>query len=200
MDNDYTDVSPADTQKSTPRPRPYSGIFGGVLVGIGLGLILLAVIGQFWDPSQPAEETAVSPQRDSQAPNFMLSDLSGQEISLSDLRGRVVLINFWATWCGPCQLEMPALQSRYEMYEGDLTVLAVDFDEPADLVQDFVDEYGLTFDVLLDPGASVQQLYRVLGYPTSVFVDEQGVIRIIHVGIMAESQLDSYLGEMGLVQ
>ncbi len=193
---------PALPTQETPR-RSFSGIWGAVLVGLGIGLILLAIVGRFW---QPAVETNsndgldTAPVRGSLAPDFELADISGEQVALSDLRGRVVLINFWATWCGPCRVEMPALQSRYERYRPDLAVLAVDFDEPEDLVRDFAQEFGLTFNVLLDPGAAIQTLYQVRGYPTSVFVDEQGVIRIIHIGIMADSQLDGYLAEMGLAQ
>ncbi len=192
---------PALPTQETPR-RSFGGIWGAVLVGLGIGLILLAILGRFWQPAVETDPNGLetAPVRGSLAPNFELSDISGEQVSLSDLRGRVVLINFWATWCGPCRVEMPALQSRYERYRPDLAVLAVDFDEPEDLVRDFAQEFGLTFNVLLDPGAAIQTLYQVRGYPTSVFVDEQGVIRIIHIGIMADSQLDGYLAEMGLAQ
>jgi peroxiredoxin len=79
-----------------------------------------------------------------------------------------------------------------------LTVLGVDFDEPEADVRSFRDELGLTFPLLLDPGAKVQELYRVVGYPTTVFVDEQGYVRVVHVGIMSPEQIDRYLAEMGV--
>jgi peroxiredoxin len=154
---------------------------------LGLALLLLAACG-------PAQ----GPVEGGMAPDFEAESLSGETVKLSDFRGHPVLINFWATWCIPCEIEMPAIQARYETYSPELVVLAVDFDEPRELVEDFVYELDLTFNVLLDPGGSVQQLYRVRGYPTSVFVDAEGVIQKIHIGLMTEKQLDENLAWIGL--
>ena len=141
-------------------------------------------------------ETA--PVKGALAPDFTLETTNGETISLSDFRGKAVLINFWATWCGPCRTEMPFIQSRFERYAPDLVVLAVDYDEPKDLVVEFVEELGLTFTVLLDPGGLIQNVYLVRGYPSSFFVDANGVIQAVHIGVMAESQLDEYLAQVGL--
>lgn len=135
---------------------------------------------------------------DAPAPDFELAALNGESIRLEELRGQPVLINFWATWCAPCQLEMPAFQDRYEQHAGALRVLAVNFDEPRADVQAFADDLGLTFDVLPDPGGEVQRLYQVRGYPTTVLVDADGVVRVLHIGLMTENQLDQYLSELGL--
>jgi peroxiredoxin len=132
------------------------------------------------------------------APDFTLQSVSGETVSLSDHRGKVVLINFWATWCPPCRQEMPDIQDRYARYSPDLVVLAVNNNETADLVAAFVDEFGLTFDPLLDPGAVVQTLYQLNGYPTSIFVDRDGVIQVIKVGFMTAGQMDGYLGSLGI--
>ncbi|NIM92500.1 MAG: redoxin domain-containing protein [Anaerolineales bacterium] len=140
-----------------------------------------------------------APVLNAPAPDFTLTNLEGDEVSLSDFQGQPVLINFWATWCAPCRIEMPAIQDRFERFSTDgLAVLAVDFDEPASDVQAFGDELGLTFDLLLDPGAEIQRLYLVQGYPTSFFVDREGIIRVHHIGVMTEGQLDGYLAEVGL--
>lgn len=176
-------------------------LLAGLLLGAGVGVIVLSA----W---QAARETPAADGRSlpasadlsvgSLAPDFTLASLDGGEIGLADLRGQVAVLNFWATWCAPCRLEMPALQSRAEKFHGRLRVLAINFDEPEEDVRAFVDELGLTFDVLLDPGAQVQSLYRIRGYPTSYFVDEEGVIRAIHIGLLTEGQLDGYLAELGL--
>lgn len=134
----------------------------------------------------------------SRAPAFELESLSGGMLGLDDFRGEVILINFWATWCGPCRLEMPAIQQRYE--DTDLVVLAVNFDEPRDQVQDYIDELSLSFPVLLDPGGAIQLLYQIRGYPTTYFVDEEGIIQIVHIGFMADEQLDGYMSDMGLLR
>lgn len=132
------------------------------------------------------------------APEFELETIEGETLKLSDFRGKAVLINFWATWCGPCRVEMPALQSRFDFYSPDLVILAVDNDESLELVSAFFDELGLTFPALLDPGAVIQDLYKIRGYPSSFVVDRDGIIRAIHIGIMTEDQLDGYLAEVGI--
>ncbi len=155
--------------------------------------------------SEPTEipelGTAVSkiaPEIGAQAPDFALRDLRGNEVRLSEYRGRTVLLTFWATWCGPCRLEMPAFEDRYQELKGDnFIVLGVNYDEPVEDVRAFGDELGLSFPLLLDPGGSVQRLYRIRGYPSSIFVDPQGVVRIVHLGLITEGQLRDYLVELG---
>lgn len=117
-----------------------------------------------------------------------------------DLRGKVVLLNFWATWCAPCRVEMPTLQSRHERYPEQLVVVGIDFDEPKKNVAAFVEEFGLTFPILLDPGGKVQDDYHIRGYPTTIFLDKTSLVQIVHIGIMTEDQLDDYLIEMGVTE
>jgi peroxiredoxin len=178
-------------------------LIAGIAVGLGIGVLLIGIFqgdgsvrsnAAASDTSGSASELAL----DAPAPDFALESLAGGEIHLEDYRGQVVLLNFWATWCGPCRLEMPAFQDRFKQHGGDLQVVGVNFDEPAHEVQNFVDELGITFDILLDPGAEVQRLYQVRGYPTTYFLDADGVVRIIHIGLMTEGQLDDYLVELGL--
>lgn len=117
------------------------------------------------------------------APDFVLTDLDGQSVRLSDLRGHAVLLNFWATWCSPCRAEMPDLQVIHEEYGGDgLVILAANINESRDGVQEFVTHYSLTFRVLLDSSGQVARLYQVRGIPTTFFIDRDGVIRDRVVG------------------
>lgn len=175
----------------------------GLIVGAGLGALIFFGIGNgrrlFGGKDIAAgKNLTASLALGSPAPDFELTNLAGESIRLSELKGTVVLINFWATWCGPCRLEMPAIQERYERFLPELAVLAVNFDEPVDDVQSFVDELSLTFDVLLDPGAKIQDLYRVRGYPTTFLVDKEGIIQVHHIGLMTEEQLDGYLAQLGV--
>ncbi|MFQ5942598.1 MAG: peroxiredoxin family protein [Anaerolineales bacterium] len=151
--------------------------------------------------ADPADLAAlkVAPTQGALAPDFSLLNLEGEPVTLSELRGHPLMINLWATWCAPCRIEMPHIQDRFERYAGEgFLVLAVDFDEPAGLVEEFRDEFGLTFDILLDPGAEVQELYRNRSYPSTFFVDENGVIQVQHIGVMTEGQLDQNLAAIGL--
>jgi cytochrome c biogenesis protein CcmG, thiol:disulfide interchange protein DsbE len=175
---------------------------GGLIVGVGLGLLVLALLG--FNRSAPASDemaqdgnVPVAPKVGSPAPDFELERLSGEPLKLADLHGQPVVINFWATWCIPCEIEMPLLQDRFEKNPG-LRVLAVNFAEPAADVQAFVDQHGLTFDVLLDPRAIVQSAYRVRGYPTTYFIDSEGVVQAVHIGILLDKQLDGYLEDIGV--
>ncbi len=140
----------------------------------------------------------IAPEIAAEAPDFALRDLRGNEVRLSEYRGRTVLLTFWATWCGPCRLEMPAFEDRYqELKDDNFIVLGVNYDEPVEDVRTFRDEFGLSFPLLLDPGGSVQRLYRIRGYPSSIFVDPQGVVRVVHLGLITEGQLRDYLVELG---
>jgi len=183
--------------------RKLMPLLGGILLGLGIGIVIF--YGFLKDDSVPKTSNLTQgsapqpvPSLDAPAPDFELSTLSGESIQLEDYRGKVVLLNFWATWCAPCRLEMPALQEHFEEHDGKLAVVAINNAENPEDVRNFVEELDLTFDVLLDPEAEVQRLYQVRGYPTSFLVDADGVIRIQHIGLMTEGQLDSYLQELEL--
>lgn len=111
------------------------------------------------------------------APDFTVTDLEGRAVSLSDFRGQPVMINFWATWCKPCVLEMPMFVSAYERYKDEgFVVLAVNVQEPVADVEPFARERGLSMPVVLDEDGHVSTIYRVRGLPSTFFVDAQGIL------------------------
>jgi peroxiredoxin len=117
------------------------------------------------------------------AKDFQLESIDGRKYRLSDLKGKVVLVNFWATWCGPCVAEMPLFARVYEKYKGQgFELLAISNDDPADrdLVRQFAQKHQLNFPALYDDG--IAKLYGVDGYPVSVFIDRQGNIRYVQDG------------------
>jgi peroxiredoxin len=119
------------------------------------------------------------------APDFALRDTSGRAVSLGSLRGRVVLLDFWATWCIPCRSEMPAIDRLYRDRPRQLAVLAVDRQEPVGDVEAFARRYGLAVRPLLDPTLAAWKLYGVSNVqPVSFWVDPNGVIRARHFGPM----------------
>lgn len=112
------------------------------------------------------------------APDFRLKTLKGEAAALSDYRGKIVLINFWATWCGPCKAEMPSMEALYRSYpREDFEILAVSIDiDPAAPIQQFIEDFGFTFPVLLDETFQVNDQYQVRVVPTSVVVDRKGIV------------------------
>ena len=174
----------------------------GLLVGAGLAILIYFALGLSNDDASQFDElpgvslpesTAIG----APAPDFELNNLANETIRLSELRGKIVVINFWATWCEPCKVEMPFFEELYSSSQKQLEILAVNFDEPSQQVQEFAEEYKLSFPILLDPGGNVQNLYRVRGYPTTFILDEEGIVRYHHIGLITEGQLDQYLSELG---
>lgn len=126
-----------------------------------------------------------SPREGFLAPDFTLDNLQGEKVTLSDLRGKIVVINLWATWCPPCRAEMPALENAYEQYkDSGLVVLGLNVtnQDSESEVPRFVEEFGLTFPILLDRDGSVSALYELRGLPTTFFVNRAGIIRTVVVG------------------
>lgn len=118
------------------------------------------------------------------APDFTLPSLDGQTVRLSDLRGKAVLLNFWATWCAPCRLEMPTMEKAYQEYKSrGLEILAVSLDAGSNsVVKHFMQELQLDFPVLLDPNMEVLRLYRQFSIPATFLIDKQGIVRHRELG------------------
>ena len=125
------------------------------------------------------QELKESPQEGFLAPNFSLPDLGGTQISLSDFRGKVVLLNFWATWCAPCRMEVPSLDRLYQLRKDrEFEILAVSVDRASlSKVASFVANYQMSFPVLRDQRGEVGQRYWAKAIPTSFLLDKKGVIR-----------------------
>jgi cytochrome c biogenesis protein CcmG/thiol:disulfide interchange protein DsbE len=132
------------------------------------------------------------------APDFTLKNLDGEKVSLSDYEGQPVLINFWATWCGPCRLEMPIIEEMYQKYRDEgFVVLAVDVEESITVVNGFVKSMGLTFPVVLDYKGNVADgPYRLRAYPTSYFVGRDGKVTAFHRGMMTEPIITRYMEQV----
>ncbi len=113
-----------------------------------------------------------------EAPDFTLPDLQGKMVKLSDFRGKVVFLNFWATWCKPCEEEMPSMQALYNSLKGrDFEMLAVSVDSKGgEVVQEFVDKYRITFPVLHDQDGKVKETYKTTGVPETFIIDQNGVV------------------------
>ena len=132
------------------------------------------------------------------AADFTLTDLEGRQQSLSQYRGKVVLLNFWATWCKPCTTEMPAMQTTFDKLRGKgFVVLAVNELEDDEKVRAHIREYKHTFPVLMDRENRVANLYGVYGLPVSVFIDEAGVVQAyIKGGLLTEQKIEDEIARI----
>ncbi len=117
------------------------------------------------------------------APDFVLRSATGENLRLSEYRGDVVLINFWATWCGPCRQEMPLLDDLYRRYQRvGFNLLGVNIDEDSRRAMQMVQELGVNFPVLFDENKEVSKLYEVAAMPVTILVDREGIVRHVHHG------------------
>jgi peroxiredoxin len=130
----------------------------------------------------------------STAPDFVLTDLSGKEHRLSDYRGKGVFLNFWGTWCKPCEKEMPYINSQYGVYKKQgVEVLAVNVGEPKLSVQKFADRFGLTFPIMIDREDQVMNAYDVDRLPATFLIDKNGKVKKIITGTMTEEMVKQYM-------
>jgi peroxiredoxin len=131
------------------------------------------------------------------APDFALQGGDGAARRLSAYRGQPVMLNFWATWCAPCRQEMPELVAAYQEHlDQELVILGINAQESGEQARKFVDQYQMTFPVVLDSRGEVQQLYQVRGLPTTVFIDRDGRIAARHAGLLTRELLDQYLAKI----
>ena len=170
--------------------RPLGGPASPSLIDPGAGFYRLSAGTQGLDLGQRAPELAGQ----SDGATVQLSDLDGQPLSLASLKGHPVWINFWATWCPPCQRETPVLRDTYEAHKSEgLVLIAIDVQEPAGAVREYATKYGLTYPIGLDVTGAVFRTYRIFGLPSQYFIDRNGVIRGRYFGPLtrdlAEQQL-----------
>jgi peroxiredoxin len=147
-------------------------------------------------PTSPAISLPPGPRVGELAPDFDLPATGGDSVRLFDLRGRVVVLNFWATWCGPCRQELPALQNVLQASTDDLSILGINVRESPDQVTRFATDLDLALPLLLDQEGQVGDVYQVRGLPTSLFIDRDGLIAARHVGPLDQAALEGYLAPL----
>ena len=137
--------------------------------------VLLSLIQSAWSQNNVLHEVKGTPY----AADFTLKDIDGKQHRLSDYRGKVVIINFWATWCPPCRFELPSMEKLWQLTrDQEIVMLAINIGEDGDTIFTFTSDYPVTFPLLMDRDSSVLKQYPVLGIPTSFVLDTEG--RIIY--------------------
>jgi len=144
-----------------------------------------------------AQGKAVPPVAGQVAYDFSLPTLNGDTVTLSAFRGKKVMLNFWATWCGPCRFEIPHMVKLYGELEGEgFEIVAVNLREDPTKVEAFAEQFDMTFPILLDTQGKIGASYFVRGIPTSVFLNEDGVIEAVHTGTLTDELLRQYVGAL----
>ncbi len=171
------------------RRRPVLLLAGGLLLGIGMGILVLVSGGN----PQPS-----SPQPGKSPPDFQLKDLNGETVRLSQFKGKLVLVNFWATWCIPCKAEMPLLAGYATKLKTKMTFLGIDAQEDAAAVSQFIQAYSVSYPILIDTSGQTIKDYQIRGFPTTMIIDAQGILRESHIGELTEKDLVGYLESVGV--
>jgi thiol-disulfide isomerase/thioredoxin len=168
----------------------------------GVLLIAAALFVLLHEPA-PASQLSSLPAGSSisvipqELPDLTLTSLDGKSVSLRDLRGQAVVLNFWATWCPPCREEMPDLDTFHRAgREDDVIVVAINAGESSSLVEEFVDELEPDFQVLLDPDMKAMNAFRVVSLPTSFFIDRQGIIQDRHAGALSLTEVENRMASL----
>ncbi|MFC5711902.1 thiol-disulfide oxidoreductase ResA [Thalassorhabdus alkalitolerans] len=157
-----------------------------------LGVIALALGYTFYSNFFNDQETQV--QVGDEAPNFVLEDLEGKRVELEEYKGQGVFLNFWGTFCPPCEREMPYMENQYQIYqEQDVEILAVNVGETDLAVSRFVDRHELTFPIPMDKGSDVVDRYGVRPLPTTFLIDSEGIVTKVITGGMTEEHISDYM-------
>ncbi|ARJ23164.1 thiol:disulfide interchange protein [Bacillus mycoides] len=135
------------------------------------------------------------------APDFELAKIDGTNVKLSELKGKKVILNFWATWCGPCQQEMPDMEAFYKEHKENVEILAINYTPSEkgggeEKVRNFAKEKGITFPILLDKNIDVTTAYKVITIPTSYFIDTEGVIQDKFIGPMTQKEMEKRIAKL----
>lgn len=146
-----------------------------------LGALIFAVYSSF---AKDNKEIKIG----TQAPNFSLEQLNTKPLKLSDLKGKGVVLNFWGSWCEPCKAEFPELEKQYQRFQSEgIEVVGVNISETPLAIQQFVDQYHVSFPILMDRQSEITRLYQIGPIPTTFFIDKDGIVKEQVIGQMNES-------------
>lgn len=157
-------------------------------------LIFIFLLGSFTLINfQQTSAAEIGTKVGKKAPNFTLKNMDNQEVTLRELEGQKVFINFWASWCPPCKTEMPDIQKLYENYGEDIKIIAVNLEEEKTKIENYLENENLDFTILLDKNKKVANQYLIRAIPTSYFLDENGIIIEKNLGVLSYDKMKEIL-------
>ncbi|MBP6016300.1 MAG: TlpA family protein disulfide reductase [Candidatus Promineofilum sp.] len=168
-------------------------------------IVLAALLGSGWiylsreTGSVGPTILTTAPYVGNLAPDFTLQTIDGRSITLRDYTdsgGTPVVLNFWATWCPPCRVEMPYFENASHLYAGEVVVLGLNQAESADVMAAYARDHGLTYPLLVDQDMRVNNLYGVLNLPTTIFIDKNGVVREVLIGTISQAVLEDRIRDV----
>ncbi len=173
---------------------------------LGVFTILIIVAGAIYEHTAYTFQTNIEQQTKidniktgnkigERAPDFSLKTIDNRDIKLSDYRGKYVILNFWATWCGPCRYEIPTLQTTHETWKkADVVIIAINTQDGFENAYSYAKAYGLTFTIPVDIPGKVAELYGVRGLPTTFFINSDGIITYIKIGpFINKDEIEQYM-------
>lgn len=159
-----------------------------ILRSVILAIMLIAIGYTLY--ANLTKETRGEMKIGDKAPDFILYDMDGNDHQLSDYKGKGIFLNFWGTWCKPCEREMPYMNNQYKVYKDQgVEILAVNVGEPDFLINKFVDKHDLVFPILKDKNNDVQILYNIIPLPTTILINPEGIITGIETGELPEAKI-----------
>ncbi|MGW7161347.1 TlpA family protein disulfide reductase [Paenibacillus taichungensis] len=151
-----------------------------ILIGMAAVLVAVWAIYQETSSSEPRRTGAI--EAGATAPEFTAVNSAGEQVKLSDYRGKVVMINFWASWCTPCVREMPMINQIAQTYQNDVETLFVNVGEAKGTIREFMEKQQFDFPVIIDVTGKVSRLYRITGLPATMIIDQEGIFSHILLG------------------
>ena len=171
-----------------------------LFLAIGIPLIIAVVWAAttLFQPAQPKAGSGipVGTAVGEPAPDLILHTVDGQGIKISDYKGKVVLVNAFASWCGPCRTETPELVKVYEAHKEDVQWIGLNFGEDKAAIEAYRDDFLVPYPLILDPDGRIAEFYRPIGLPTSYFIDPDGIIRYVHTGPITQDFVESLIADL----
>jgi cytochrome c biogenesis protein CcmG/thiol:disulfide interchange protein DsbE len=185
MDLPITDTNSSDVETLNRRK---GGLGLGSLLILAAILVIAGIVGLALARQNKTQPTS------GLAPDFALTSFDGQEMRLSDFRGQVVILNFWASWCGPCRIEAPELQAAWEKYrDRGVVVIGIAYADNGPKSLEFINQYGLTYINAPDLGTRITDLYNIQGVPETFIINQRGEVEAFYYARVTEKQLSAVL-------